>query len=136
MTTELPLPDPVRARGFFRDVLEFTTGPIELDHRIQAHADINIVDVRDAEDYAKGHIPGAISLPRGQWGTFAGLFRDKPNVLCCYTQTCHLAAEAALLFARNGYPVMELKGGFAEWQRARLKVERVPSFAKRLQKAA
>ena len=136
MTTRLTLPDPIRAREFFRDIMEFTTGPIELDHRIQAHDNINIVDVRDAEDYAKGHIPGAVSLPRGQWATFAGLYRDKANVLYCYTQTCHLAAEAASLFASNGYPVMEMKGGFAEWQRARLKIEHVPSFTKRFQKAA
>jgi hypothetical protein len=28
---------------------------------------VNIVDVRASEDYAEGHIPGAVNLPKAQW---------------------------------------------------------------------
>jgi rhodanese-related sulfurtransferase len=135
MTTTLTLPDPAQAREFFQAWQQFTTGPVELDQWITGQSNINIIDVRDSDDYAKGHIPGALNLPREKWSTFAGLSRDKVNVLYCYTQTCHLASEACLLFASNGYPVKELKGGFAAWKAADLRIER-PSFTERLRKAA
>jgi rhodanese-related sulfurtransferase len=38
------------------------------------------------------------------------------NVVYCYSQTCHLAAKAALAFLDKGFPVMELEGGFAAWK--------------------
>ncbi len=123
MKTELVIHDPSKARAYFEDKLAFTTGPVELDHMIKDGANINIVDVRAAEDYAKGHIPGAINLPREKWDTVEGLQREKVNVLYCYTQVCHLAATAAVQFAAKGYPVMELDGGFDTWKEYDLEVE-------------
>ena len=38
--------------------------------------------------------------------------KNKTHVIYCYTQTCHLAAGAALVFAKKGYSVVELEGGF------------------------
>lgn len=75
-----------------------------------------IVDVRFPTDYRKSHIPGAINLPKGKWHESAGLAKDRPNVLYCYNQTCHLAAEAALELLARGYPVVEMEGGFATWE--------------------
>ena len=116
--------DPERAREFFKAKMEFTTGPVELGHMLDnKNENINIVDVRAAEDYAKGHIPGAISLPKDNWSTFAGLNRDKLNILYCYTQTCHLAANAAVEFAAHGYHVMEMDGGYEAWLRNEMPVE-------------
>src|SRR5258708_35968193 len=123
MKTELVIHDPAKARTYFEDKLAFTTGPVELDHMIKDGANINIVDVRAAEDFAKGHIPGAINLPREKWDTVEGLQREKVNVLYCYTQVCHLAATAAVQFAGKGYPVMELEGGFDTWKEYDLEVE-------------
>ena len=54
--------DVSRARAFFEQKISFTTGPVELHHAIQGHENMVIVDVREAEDYAKAHIPGAINL--------------------------------------------------------------------------
>jgi rhodanese-related sulfurtransferase len=81
------------------------------------------VDVRLEEEYRAGHIPGAINLPHERWQTFEGLVRDRPNVLVCYSHVCHLAAQAAVDFGRAGYPVMELEGGWKEWQRNKLPTE-------------
>ena len=77
---------------------------------------MNVVDVRAAEDYAEGHIPGAVNLPKDQWHSFTGLRKDKINVLYCYSQVCHLAATAAVQFAEKGYPMMELDGGWRWWK--------------------
>jgi len=112
-----------KAIEFFEAKLEFTTGPVELKGMIERGEDINIIDVRHVEDYTKGHIPGAVSLPREHWNTFAGLSRDKSNIIYCYSQVCHLAASAAKYFSENDYPVMELEGGFEQWQNHDFTVE-------------
>jgi rhodanese-related sulfurtransferase len=123
MLSTLELQKPAKARAFFEDKLAFTTGPVELNRMIQQQENINIIDVRDAEDYAKGHLPGAINLPKDQWDSLEGLDKDKTNVVYCYTQVCHLAAMAARDFAGRGFPVMELEGGFETWKDYNLPVE-------------
>jgi len=65
-----------------------------------------------SEDYAEGHIPGAVNLPKAQWHDAkivkTRLNKKKINVLYCYSQVCHPAATAAVEFAKRGYPAMEL----------------------------
>ncbi len=118
------LQSPAKAREFFENKVAFTTGPIELNRMIEQRQNINIVDVRDAEDYAKGHVPGAFNCPKEQWDECSALDKDKTNVLYCYTQTCHLAAMAAAEFAEKGFPVMEMEGGFAAWKQYGLPQEK------------
>jgi rhodanese-related sulfurtransferase len=119
--------DPTRAKAYFEDKVAFTTGPVELNRMIQSHENhINIIDVRAAEDFAKGHIPGAINVPQETWGNPQGLSKDKTNVVYCYTQVCHLAANACVAFAGKGFPVMELEGGFETWKEYDMEVEGEP----------
>ncbi len=119
---------PAAAKAYFEDKLAFTTGPIELDRWIKAGEDnLVVVDVRDAEDFAKGHIPGAINVPKDQWQNPEGLSKDKTNVIYCYSQQCHLGANACVRFADQGYPVMELEGGFAVWKEDELEIEEAPT---------
>ena len=104
------------ARDYFAAKLGFTTGPHEVSGMIDRKEDIVIVDLRFPSDFRKGHIPGAINLPKGKWQNAQGLSKDKLNVLYCYNQTCHLAAEAAVELVAQGYPVAEMEGGFATWE--------------------
>ena len=115
MTTPLITHDPAKAKEFFEAKMAFTTGPVELERMMKTN-EVNVVDVRAAEDYSKGHIPGAINLPHNQWSTLKGLRKDKINVLYCYSIVCHLAATAAVEFTGHGYPVMELDGGWRWWK--------------------
>lgn len=115
---------PAQARQYFEQKLAFTTGPVELDRWIRSgENNVVVVDVREAEDYAKGHVPGAINIPKEQWNNPQGLARDKTNVVYCYTQPCHLAANACVQFASRDYPVMEMEGGFAAWKEMELDIE-------------
>lgn len=115
---------PEEAEAFFEDKMAFTTGPVELNHMLENKNDkINVVDVRDKMDYDKAHIPGSVNLPQTDWDTFAGLDKDKVNILYCYSIVCHLAAKAAMKFAGAGYKVMELDGGFKDWTAHRLQTE-------------
>jgi len=116
--------DPARARAFFEQKVAFTTGPVETDHAIKAHENIVIVDVREAEDFEKAHVPGAINLPRGSWENPEGMQKNRTNIVYCYTQQCHLAAHACVTFAKQGFPVMEMDGGFEAWQEHELETEK------------
>ena len=104
------------ARAYFAQKNAATTGPHELTGMIDRKEDIVIVDVRFPSDFRKGHVPGAVNLPKGKWHEATGLSKDKLNVLYCYNQTCHMAAEAALQLLDAGYPVVEMEGGFATWE--------------------
>jgi len=108
--------DIASARAHFAAKHSFTTGPHELLGMIDRKEDVVIVDVRFPTDFRKAHVPGAVNLPKGKWHTAAGLAKDKLNVLYCYNQTCHMAAEAAVELLALGYPVVEMEGGFATWE--------------------
>src|SRR5215210_8590294 len=122
MATQLRKNDPAKAREYFADKMAFTTGPVELSQNL-TNGNVAIIDVREAEDYGKGHIPGAINLPRDKWNTCEGLRKETLNVLYCYSHVCHLAATAAVEFAGKGYSVMEMDGGFEAWKENDLEVE-------------
>jgi rhodanese-related sulfurtransferase len=117
------LTSPKKARKFFDDKMKFTTGPVELKRMIDINENTNIVDVRSSEDFAQGHISGAVNLPKQNWDTSAGLKVDVVNVIYCYSEVCHLAAAAAREFADQGFSVMELEGGFDEWQHYNMPIE-------------
>jgi rhodanese-related sulfurtransferase len=136
-STKMTIPDPARARAYFEAKMAFTTGPVELDRLIKSRdnqsSPFTVVDVRAAEDFAKGHIPGALNLPQGTWESAEGLSKDRTNIVYCYSIVCHLAANACAGFAAKGYPVMELEGGFESWKEHELEVESEPT--NRLKKA-
>lgn len=119
--------DPARAKAYFEDKLAFTTGPVELERMLKsAENNIHVIDVRAAEDFAKGHVPGAINVPQETWDNAEGLSKDKTNIVYCYSQVCHLAASACALFASKGFPVMEMEGGFKAWKEHEMDIEREP----------
>ena len=111
-----------KAKQFFADKMAFTTGPVEISHQIGKKADVVIIDVREAKDFKKGHVPGAINLPQEKWGTLTGLRRDTMNIVYCYAQNCNMGAHAAMQFAAKGYSVMEMDGGFESWKENVLKI--------------
>jgi len=124
LSSKIQIVDPSKARTYFEQKVALTTGPVELDQLLKQDANqVTVVDVREAEDYEKGHIPGAINLPKTRWDSAAGLSKDKNNVVYCYSQVCHLAAKACVAFASKGFPVMELEGGFEGWKHYEMEIE-------------
>ncbi len=110
--------DFARARDYFRARTGFTTGSHELEVLVTGRTDpstYQVVDVRYPSDYAAGHVPGAINLPKGKWREPKGLNKDATLYLYCYNPTCHLAAEAALELVAQGYRVVEVEGGWDTW---------------------
>lgn len=75
-----------------------------------------IVDARDADQYAKEYIPGAINIEWRQTLARRGeLPKDKPILVYCNTGS--LSAQAGLALRVAGMEnVRILQGGFAEWK--------------------
>jgi rhodanese-related sulfurtransferase len=118
-------PTAEETRNYFAQKLAFTTGPSEVEGLLKRGEPVTLVDVRYPADFRKGHIPGAVNLPKGRWHTLKGLAKDRRTIVYCYSQTCHLAAEAAVEFASQGYSVIEMEGGFDAWQKYGFNVEAV-----------
>ena len=98
----------------------------EFDEMIENHDDLLIVDVREAGEFRRGHIPGALLLPHG---LLAGAVdytrrlqmeqllggRHKTFVLCSHDGS--RSAAAALTLQQMGFEkVYSLAGGIARWQ--------------------
>ena len=88
---------------------------------------VQIIDVREPEEYLAGHLPGAVNIPRGLLE-----FRiDAHPVLCARDCTivmqCQSGGRSALAtvtMQELGYKnVVNLAGGFGAWKTAGLTVE-------------
>jgi rhodanese-related sulfurtransferase len=82
----------------------------------QGVGDFVLLDIRDADAFAQGHIPGALSLPLADIpARVASLPKDRQYVAYCWRDTCHLAARAAIDLMQHGFDVQELNAGWREW---------------------
>ena len=78
-----------------------------------------VVDTRSEASWAQGHVPGAMHLPGRRIADEAPgrIPAGTPVVVYCWGPGCNGATRAALEFARLGYPVKEMLGGFEYWVR-------------------
>ncbi len=75
-----------------------------------------VVDIRDANAFAAGHIPGAIHLTNESIGDFMREADfDAPTVVCCYHGISSQPA-AEYLISQDFTDVYSLDGGFVHWQ--------------------
>jgi rhodanese-related sulfurtransferase/DNA-binding transcriptional ArsR family regulator len=94
----------------------------ELKARLKADAVI-VVDVRPAEEYAAGHIAGAISIPHDQLAErMRELPKDKEIVAYCRGPYCVFADEAVAALSGKRRKARRLEAGFPEWKNAGLPV--------------
>jgi len=81
------------------------------------------VDVRPAEEYAAGHIPGALSIPLDELATrIAELPDDADVVAYCRGANCVLAHDAVRLMTARGRRAARLSDRMLEWRLADLPV--------------
>lgn len=124
--------DREQAISFFEKELEFTTNPGGAKAVVEGkRQNVTIIDVRSAEAFAKGHIPGAVNISHKDFNnfendndTFVGLRKDGYNYVYCYEEMCNLSQKAALTFAKQGYAVKEMKGGFKSWEQHDYPIEK------------
>ena len=102
--------------------------PEELRTQIDLGSQPVVIDVRAADEYAAGHVPGAINLPFWKVlasGIPAGVGRDEPIVVDCgHGPRAHMAMLGMRL--RGFSNCCELRGHWSEWQARQLPVARGP----------
>ncbi|MCG8562453.1 MAG: metalloregulator ArsR/SmtB family transcription factor [Hyphomicrobiales bacterium] len=85
---------------------------------------VTVLDVRPEDEYALGHVAGAISVPLDKLKRrLKTLDRKREIVAYCRGAYCVLAFEAVALLRANGFRVRRLEDGFPEWKAAGLPVE-------------
>jgi rhodanese-related sulfurtransferase/DNA-binding transcriptional ArsR family regulator len=89
-------------------------------HEVQAEMrrGTALVDVRPADEYAAGHLPGAQSLPLQQLGRASRSLGDTPVLVYCRGRYCLGAVEGVRRLARRRTGVRRLPFGVAEWTAA------------------
>lgn len=85
------------------------------DQFIQGYRKAQLIDVREPQEFEKGHILGARNIPVTQMKQRLVEIRpDKPVYLYC--QGSSRSARAAQLLHKKGYQdISQLKGGFKKW---------------------
>jgi rhodanese-related sulfurtransferase len=85
----------------------------------RAGEDFVLVDVRNAEAWAQGRIRGAIHMPHAEIAERAPLELDRrvPVVVYCWSPGCNGGVRGALEFAKLGFEVKEMIGGYEYWAR-------------------
>lgn len=89
-------------------------------------SDALVVDLRSAEDYAKGHVLGAKSIPLADLARRAGeldKFKAKPLILHCGDGN-RASGGLSVLRGKGFDKVHNLAGGYAAWLQAGLPVEK------------
>jgi ArsR family transcriptional regulator len=105
-----------------RDELE-PIGSAELLQRME-HGEALVIDVRPADEYAAGHIPGAMSVPLAQLEErLPELRHDVEVVAYCRGPYCVLAPQAVETMRRAGLRARRLVEGLPEWRLAGLPVD-------------
>lgn len=125
--TKPPVQDTAKAAEYFDYVIEVTTNPFQTKKVVDGEVkNVTIVDLRSPEDFKKGHIPGAINIANIKEDDidFPGLRKDGYNYLYGYTEACMLPQINGKRFAKLGYPVKAMKGGFQVWKEYKYPVEK------------
>lgn len=116
------LPDVEAARAAY---LGPETQHVDRDEllRLARSGEVVVLDVRPPEEYAAGHIPGAISIPIDELAArLADLPMDQQIVAYCRGAYCVFAHDAVRLLTEHGRQARRLTDGMLEWRLADLPV--------------
>lgn len=111
-------------RSYFdaRDDME----PVTRDRLAELMHDdlVTLIDVRPSDEFAIGHVPGAVSVPLGSLDAHLSEFkRDREIVAYCRGPWCVMSFEAVAALRGRGFRARRLEDGMPEWREAGLPVE-------------
>jgi len=109
--------------GQYTPVPQFKAADVQ---RRLAAGEIAVLDVREPDEWAEGHIPGAQWIPLGDLEDRVAELDQAREWVC----VCHLgqrSASAADFLRESGFRASNLVGGMAAWERQGLPVESGPS---------
>jgi rhodanese-related sulfurtransferase/DNA-binding transcriptional ArsR family regulator len=92
--------------------------------RLMREDDVTVVDVRPAEEYQAGHIPGALSLPVAELKRrLRDLPKDREVIAYCRGRYCVYSLDAVTLLRKQGYRARRAEEGLPDWRAAGLPLE-------------
>src|SRR5215468_3735324 len=87
---------------------------------------VTVLDVRPEDEFALGHLPGALNIPLAELERRLGeLPKSREVIAYCRGPYCVLSFEAVAALRAWGYRVRRLEDGYPEWKAAGLPVESV-----------
>lgn len=87
----------------------------QLEEKLKAGEQLNIIDVREDEEVATGKIPGAKHIPLGQIPERLNeLVKDKPYYIVC--RSGGRSGQACAFLSAKGYDVTNVEGGMLAWE--------------------
>ena len=102
-----------------RDALE-PVSPRDLLQRARG-GEVTVLDVRPAEEFAAGHLPGAINIPLAELEQRLGDLDPKQEVVAyCRGPYCVLSYDAVARLRDRGFAARRLQDGYPEWKLAGL----------------
>jgi rhodanese-related sulfurtransferase len=116
--TAIPAAEPDLAAHHFESHLTFETDCWDVHASIaDGCKDFVLLDVRSVEAFARGHVPGAISLPHASIDEAALTSYPKNSlfVVYCAGPHCNGAHRAAIRLGRLGRKVKVMIGGITGW---------------------
>lgn len=85
---------------------------------------VSVLDVRPEDEFALGHIPGAVNIPLKELKRRLSELDPSTEVVAyCRGPYCLLSFEAVAELRRRGFSVRRLEDGMPEWKAAGLPVE-------------
>jgi rhodanese-related sulfurtransferase/DNA-binding HxlR family transcriptional regulator len=85
---------------------------------------VTVLDVRPPEEYAAGHVPGAVNVPLSELKHYLKEFKPEQEIVAyCRGPHCVLAFDAVARLREKGLKARRLEDGYPEWKTAGLPVE-------------
>ena len=85
---------------------------------------VTVLDVRPPEEFAAGHLPGAVNIPLKELEQRVQELPPHQEIVAyCRGPYCVLAYEAVAQLRKRGFSVRRMEEGFPEWRLAGLPVE-------------
>jgi len=116
---------PAEVLAYFQKKLDVETDPSDVYAAQRAGEAFVLVDVRDQAAWDQGHAAGAVHLPHREIAERA--LREipigTPVVVYCWSPGCNGGARGAVEFAKLGYSVREMIGGYEYWAREGMPVD-------------
>lgn len=107
-----------------RDKLEPVSIP-DLMQRVQDGL-VTVIDVRPADEFALGHVPGALNVPLKELESRLTEIPANAEIIAyCRGPWCVLSFEAVAILRQKGRTARRLDGGLPEWKRAGLQVDAI-----------
>ncbi len=121
-----------RKSALFQDVVETYLGSrdsmeaMTAEHLVESLKtnNLTLIDVRPSEEYAAGHLPGAVNVPLEEIEAKMPAMDENQGVVAyCRGPYCILAYEAVSRLRQKGFKAYRLKDGLPEWKKLGLPID-------------